>query len=74
MPDARAIIWAVVVSHRDGSEVAVSGLPPPRRTPFVGRAHELTTLRACLEAATQGAGGVALVAGEPGIGKSRLLA
>ncbi len=44
------------------------------RSPFVGRERELARLHACLAAARQGEGGVALVAGEPGIGKTRLLA
>jgi len=41
-------------------------------TPFVGRADELAALTADLDAAVGGHGGVALVAGEPGIGKTRL--
>ena len=41
-------------------------------TPFVGRAGELATLTADLDAAVGGRGGVVLVAGEPGIGKTRL--
>jgi len=41
-------------------------------TPFVGRAGELATLAADLDAAVDGRGGVVLVAGEPGIGKTRL--
>ncbi len=44
------------------------------KAPFVGRAHELTVLTGYLDAAAAGAGGVALVCGEPGIGKTRLLA
>jgi predicted ATPase/DNA-binding NarL/FixJ family response regulator len=41
-------------------------------TPFVGREAELAALTADLEAALAGRGGVVLLAGEPGIGKTRL--
>jgi DNA-binding CsgD family transcriptional regulator len=44
----------------------------PVTTPFVGRAGELAALTADLDAAVGGHGGVVLVAGEPGIGKTRL--
>jgi class 3 adenylate cyclase/DNA-binding CsgD family transcriptional regulator len=51
--------------------------PPPaaaaRHAPLVGRGAELAALRERLAAAQAGAGGVALVAGEPGIGKTRLI-
>src|SRR5215217_3747714 len=53
------------------------GLPAPLRLtpsfPFVGRSPELTTLRALLPDARSEGGRVALLAGEPGSGKSRLV-
>ncbi|MBE0610185.1 MAG: AAA family ATPase, partial [Dehalococcoidia bacterium] len=46
-----------------------------RRTGFVGRERELTALQAMLdETALRGSGRVVLISGEPGIGKTRLLA
>lgn len=39
---------------------------------FVGRTHELAVLRASVEGAAAGHGQLVLVAGEPGIGKTRL--
>jgi DNA-binding SARP family transcriptional activator len=56
------------------------GLEPPTRAPaaerasglLVGRERELAELSAGLERAFSGHGGVFLLAGEPGIGKSRL--
>jgi predicted ATPase len=44
------------------------------RAPFVGRGRELDDLLNRLMAAAGGDGGLVLVAGEPGIGKTRLLA
>ena len=41
---------------------------------YVGRRRELTTIEAALAGALSGSGRVVLVAGDPGIGKSRLLA
>ena len=46
---------------------------PSGATPFVGRQRELARLLERLDTARQGQGGVALVVGEPGIGKTRLL-
>jgi predicted ATPase len=40
---------------------------------LVGRATELATLRAALDAAVAGRGALVLVTGEPGIGKTTLL-
>jgi tetratricopeptide (TPR) repeat protein/tRNA A-37 threonylcarbamoyl transferase component Bud32 len=42
------------------------------RTPFVGREAEATELRRLLDRMLTGHGGIALVGGEPGIGKTRL--
>ena len=47
--------------------------PPDRRTAAAGRAAERRALRDLLAEARHGRGGVVLVEGEPGIGKSRLL-
>src|SRR5260370_11855697 len=48
---------------------------PPIICPvLIGRAHDLTTLRLLVERAQSGQGQVALVSGEAGIGKSRLVA
>ena len=44
----------------------------PQRPPFVGREVELAELVAALDAALAGSGSLWLLAGEPGIGKSRL--
>ena len=44
----------------------------PAAPQFVGRASELATLTARFEQAARGHGGVALIAGEPGIGKTSL--
>jgi DNA-binding CsgD family transcriptional regulator len=45
--------------------------PPLSMTPFVGRERELRALREALEQAMGGVGGLVLLIGEPGIGKTR---
>ncbi|MGH2602717.1 MAG: ATP-binding protein, partial [Dehalococcoidia bacterium] len=45
---------------------------PAGRTRYVGRRLELSTIRQGLQAAVEGRGGLALITGEPGIGKTRL--
>jgi class 3 adenylate cyclase len=48
------------------------GLSTGRLTPFVGRQHELDLLRDAWQRAVEAQGQAVLVAGEPGVGKSRL--
>jgi hypothetical protein len=55
------------------SQTVVGGaVEPSERTPFVGREAEATELRRLLDRMLTGYGGVALIGGEPGIGKTRL--
>ena len=57
-----------------GHAVAASPLPDAATPALVGREHELERLHAAYRSAAGGAPGVLLVAGEAGIGKSRLVA
>ena len=66
-----------VVVHRVIAPIAdVLGMPETldatSRFEFVGRAREWDVLRGAWEAAASGAGSLVVVAGEPGIGKTRL--
>src|SRR5215469_634822 len=56
--------------HTDSVTAASS---PPRASYFVGRHEELARVTNCYAEARQGQAHVVLVAGEPGIGKTRLL-
>jgi class 3 adenylate cyclase len=42
------------------------------RTPFVGREAERAQLRRCLDQVANGQGGLVMIGGEPGVGKTRL--
>src|SRR5262245_1625791 len=67
-PQPRAVILGLWYHE------AMAPPPHPKSGParFVGRSAEIAALDAALEAARSGYGGVALLAGEPGIGKTRL--
>jgi class 3 adenylate cyclase/tetratricopeptide (TPR) repeat protein len=56
------------------SQVGRDAVSPPRLTGFVGREREVSLLEHYLEQVENGRGQIVAVAGEPGIGKSRLLA
>ena len=56
------------------ARIAASPLAPDAAVPFVGRHAEVARLRTLLAEAAAGRGHVVLIEGEPGIGKSRLLA
>src|SRR5262245_59240437 len=62
-----------VVGHEVGYQPD-TGAALLRHPPFTGRTAELRRLTRVLEEARAGHGGVVLLAGEPGIGKTRLLA
>ena len=56
-------------------DVLASGIRHPvAATPLVGREDELTRGRAAVDAVIAGSGGILIVSGEPGVGKSRITA
>jgi DNA-binding response OmpR family regulator/class 3 adenylate cyclase/predicted ATPase len=65
-------VTASRVAGRQAVETRFSSMQGPRLTQFVGRRHELQQLLALWERAKTGAGHVALLCGEAGIGKSRV--
>ena len=75
-PDARRIEAAILAQDRSLQPPAVTATMRPRMaaTPCVGRDHELASLLGHVADAEAGRGGVVLLRGEPGIGKTRLLA
>ncbi len=72
----RALVAQIRGAEAGPVAVPATPLPPPlarhHRSPFVGRAEALATLRDAFAGA--GEGRVVLLAGEPGIGKTRLAA
>lgn len=72
----RGVGFRFVAAAEDLTTPAAAAPPTPTAEPvtssLVGRGHELALLRASLDRLQAGAGGLALVVGEPGIGKTRL--
>jgi predicted ATPase/class 3 adenylate cyclase len=64
-------VWRVIGEGR--AESRFEALHGRRLVPLVGREHELGLLLERWERATDGEGQVVLLAGEPGIGKSRIV-
>jgi len=52
---------------------AVSGRPGPAAVPLIGRGREFGALQQVWRAAVAGSPGIALVRGDPGVGKTRLV-
>ncbi|MFZ6026649.1 MAG: ATP-binding protein [Chloroflexota bacterium] len=83
MPETQALYELVLQNARlPGAEVSQelsatsiseTSTAPPSFLPFVGRDSELAQLSAWWDRAARGHGGLALVGGEAGIGKTRLL-
>ena len=67
--DAEWGLYLVPVPDDDGSGASLADSEP---TPYVGRVAEREQLRTMLEAAVEGRGGMALIGGPAGLGKSRL--
>ncbi len=67
----------LTASYLDRPKVRAQGELGRRRlagcAPLVGRASEMSALRVALEEATGGKGGVLVLVGEPGLGKTRLV-
>jgi class 3 adenylate cyclase/predicted ATPase len=66
-------VRAWLVQGESGAVSRFEALRAGRLTPLIGRREELDLLRRCWRQAARGEGNLALVCGEPGIGKSRLL-
>jgi len=69
-------LWEVAWrAGADGLDQAAAGeVPSPGgRTPYVGRSEERALLRQAVDNAAAGAGSVALIAGEAGLGKTRIV-
>jgi predicted ATPase len=74
-PDTTAVIAALNVATGQALPLETQATRESflQAAPFIGRADELTQLQAALNAAVQGQAGAWLIAGESGVGKSRLL-
>lgn len=73
--DHRFIVTVARQGYRFVSPVAhLADAPPGERVPTIGRDDEMAELRRMLEGAAGGHGGLAVITGEAGIGKSTLVA
>ena len=71
--DFAAALLAEISGSSAATSVSTDGVVlPARRTPLIGREAELAQARRLLDELSQGRGGVMLVGGEPGVGKTRL--
>ncbi len=70
--DALPLEIALPQAHHDAPNEPAPTLTAGERTPFVGRAAERSVLAAAIRKARSGTGGLVLIGGEPGIGKTRL--
>ena len=71
-PDADPIV-AQRVLRESGVHTRLEATDPASLTPFAGRARELSSLEALVVEAARGSGHIAVVAGDAGIGKSRIV-
>jgi class 3 adenylate cyclase len=62
-------LYGLISTRGNGPGVVV---PFAERTPFVGREAERSELRLLMDRAAAGEGGLVMIGGEPGVGKTRL--
>ena len=74
VPGQSTSVCAYQIVKLRSREVAEAPADRRARSPIVGRTHELATLHAAFAQVVGGRGQVVGIVGEPGIGKSRLLA
>lgn len=81
MPETQALYELVLqnarlpgvnISQDVGAAPASENSSPPSLFPFVGRSGEMAQLAACWSRAAHGHGGLVLIGGEAGVGKTRL--
>ncbi len=70
--DAEWRTWIVPLPAEQSDEQPDAAVTDNTPTPYVGRAAERQRLKSMLEAAADGHGGMALIGGPAGLGKSRL--